>query len=133
MLTFCTHVYYHGVDEWASHTDALARAAADCQLPWREMPSPLSSSVSRTVEFGAEDEDVGSVCLGWSGPPLGDVLTRTALEVMFRFLQEGAASPIAQHFVECAQPLASSVDFDISLRLRTCLTLEFSGVPNRYG
>ena len=70
MLTFCTHVYYHGVDEWASHTDALARAAADCQLPWREMPSPLSSSVSRTVEFGAEDEDVGSVCLGWSG--LGD-------------------------------------------------------------
>jgi hypothetical protein len=34
-------------------------------------------------------------------------------------------------FVECAQPLASSVDFDLELRVRTCLTLTFSGVPNR--
>ena len=112
------------------HTDALPATLDDAQRPWLEMPSPLSASVSRTVEFGAEDEEVGAVTLGWSGPPLGDVVTCTALEVLFRFLQEGAASPLAQRFVECAQPLASSVDFDLELRVRTCLTLQFSGVPN---
>ena len=121
------------LDEWMKHTDALPPSIHHRQLeqrPWRMMPPPLSASVSRTVEFGAEDEEVGSVSLGWSGPPLGDVVTCTALEVLFRFLREGAASPLAQHFVECASPLASSVDFDLDLRVRTCFTLQFSGVPN---
>jgi Zn-dependent M16 (insulinase) family peptidase len=125
------------LNEWMAHTDKRppphASANSDgMDLPqaWRHVPAPLSSSVSRTVEFATEDEDVGSVTLGWSGPPLGDVVTCTALEVLFRYLQDGAASPLAQHFVECPQPLASSVDFDLELRVRTCLTLSFSGVPN---
>jgi len=123
------------LDEWATHTDTLTSlpSSPDTPRPWRDLPAPLASSVSRTVEFGAEDEDVGSVTLGWSGPPLGDIVTCVALEVLFRFLQEGAASPLAQRFVECAQPLASSVDFDLELRLRTCFTLQFSGVPNSAG
>jgi Zn-dependent M16 (insulinase) family peptidase len=95
------------LDEWASHTDtptapaSTVDAESDLQ-PWRHVPAPLASSVSRTVEFAAEDEDVGSVNIGWSGPALGDVMTCTALEVLFRFLQEGAASPLAQRCVrEC--------------------------------
>ncbi len=43
----------------------------------------------------------------------------------YRFLQEGAASPIAQKFVECADPIASGVEFDLELRLRTIISLTF--------
>ena len=124
------------LDEWAAHTDTLKEggsAPREVPRPWQTVPAPLASSVSRTVEFAAEDEDVGSVTLGWSGPPLGDIVTCQALQVLFRFLQDGAASPLAQRFVECPQPLASSVDFSLDLRLRTCFKLEFSGVPNGAG
>jgi hypothetical protein len=51
--------------------------------------------VSRRVEFATEDEDVGSGTLGRSGPPLWDVFTCTGIEVLFCFVQEGAASPLA--------------------------------------
>lgn len=96
------------LDEWMMHAKVLD---ADCdstrggQRAWCRVPAALAAPASRTVDFGAEDEAVGSVVLGWSGPMIGDVVTITALEVLFRFLQEGSASPLAQHFVECAHPL----------------------------
>ena len=99
------------LDEWTMHAKVLK---ADCdatqgsERAWCRVPAALAAPASRTVDFGAEDEAVGSVVLGWSGPMIGDVVTITALEVLFRFLQEGSASPLAQHFVECAHPLGIS-------------------------
>lgn len=123
------------IDSWSCQRKLAAASApsVNWKKPWSEVPPSMSSSSSKVIEFPAEDESVGSVGLSWSGPHIGDSCTCIALEILFRYLQEGAASPIAQKFVECADPWASGVEFDVELRLRTCITLSFSGVPNADG
>lgn len=75
------------------------------------------------------DESVGSVSFAWQGPPISDVDTSIALHVLFRYLQETAASPIQQRFVERPNPLASGVDFGVRNYKISQLVLELSGVP----
>ncbi|TPX32519.1 hypothetical protein SmJEL517_g04347 [Synchytrium microbalum] len=97
-----------------------------------EIP-PLAPSTpkftSETVRFPSSDEQVGSVTYGWRGPPSDDIPTLLALDVLFRYLQDTAASPLAQKFVELSNPLASDVDFDLRGYVQSVLVLGFNGVP----
>eukprot|EP00960_Hanusia_phi_P012543 366536-Hanusia_phi.AAC.1 len=119
------------IDEWWDHAK-LASKKEEKERAWEHVPPPMQESSSAVVQFAAADESVGSVAFAWSGPPLSDVTTCTALSVLFRFLHEGAAAPLSQKFVECKDPKASSVDFDLELRLRTAITLQFNGVPYKH-
>ena len=105
---------------------------------------------------------MGSVAIGWQGPPITDVDTSVALHVLFRYLQvsnsiliappfilfslslfpcknnhlissqETSASPIHQRFVERASPLASGVDFGMRNYKVSQLVLEMDGVPMKW-
>lgn len=91
-------------------------------------PENVPTNNKKTVNFASSDEDVGSICFGWRGPNISDNETLLGLEIIFRFLVDTTASPIPQRFVECAEPLASMVDFDYRLFYESFFTLEFSGV-----
>ncbi|EKX50036.1 hypothetical protein GUITHDRAFT_104433 [Guillardia theta CCMP2712] len=119
------------IDQWWANAELPPKREEE-ERAWSSVPPPMQESSSAVVEFAAADESVGSVAFAWSGPPLSDVTTCTALSVLFRFLHEGAASPLSQKFVESKEPKASSIDFDLELRLRTAITLQFNGVPYKH-
>ena len=89
-------------------------------------PGSLKSS---RVKFPSDDESLGSIGYGWRGPPSNDLNLIVSINVLFRFLHENAASPLAQMFVERPDPYSSQIDFDIKLYFETCFMLVFSGVP----
>ncbi|KAL5032116.1 hypothetical protein BDV3_000710 [Batrachochytrium dendrobatidis] len=86
-------------------------------------------AISRKVPFASADMDVGSIGYGWRGPPSEDVFTIIALDLLYTYLHSNAASILSQAFVERADPLASSVDFDIKGYVDTSFIIYFSGVP----
>ncbi|KAJ3217531.1 hypothetical protein HDU67_007782 [Dinochytrium kinnereticum] len=93
---------------------------------------PLEASViTERIEFPSSDESVGSIAYAWRGPASEDLEAVLALEVVLRYLQNNAASPLNQAFVERPDPWASSVDFDVKSFVRTGVVLYFSGVPFR--
>eukprot|EP01105_Mastigella_eilhardi_P025092 TRINITY_DN6714_c0_g2_i3.p1 TRINITY_DN6714_c0_g2~~TRINITY_DN6714_c0_g2_i3.p1 ORF type:complete len:379 (-),score=100.02 TRINITY_DN6714_c0_g2_i3:202-1338(-) len=96
---------------------ALSTARIDVTPPPQQSltapdPAPLLPA-SEVVPFPAQDASVGSVVLAFRGPSVWDVETCLSLEVLFRYLQEGAASPFRQRFVERDTPLAADVDLDV--------------------
>ncbi|KAJ3116029.1 hypothetical protein HDU96_010567 [Phlyctochytrium bullatum] len=90
---------------------------------------PLALPVTDTVYFPSSDEAVGSIAFAWRGPSLEDYTTIIALEVLLRYLQNNASSPLCQKFVECEDPWATSVDYDIKSFAEVGIVLYFSGVP----
>lgn len=81
-----------------------------------------------TLQFPANDESLGSVGFGWTGPNNDDLYTVMALHVVMRMLKDTSASPLYQHFVERADPVASDIDYEIKATYRTMIVLVFSGV-----
>jgi Zn-dependent M16 (insulinase) family peptidase len=94
-------------------------------------PSEIPSRQQVTIQgFPSSDDAVGSVAIGFRGPPLSDLKTLVALNVLFRALCETSASPLYQAFVECNPPIANSIDYDIKFYLQTSIALVFSGIEN---
>jgi Zn-dependent M16 (insulinase) family peptidase len=128
----------------SSSSSSTVAAAWSGEIP-RLMPSITTSSnatatsnghgrdcndvLSKVVRFPSEDEDVGSVVVAWRGPSYRDVEACTAIEVLCRYLEESAASPLRQRFVEKDQPLASDATIDIRPFKETLIELAFLGVP----
>ena len=93
---------------------------------------PISYSELKMVtidsRFPSNDEEYGSVGLGWEGPTTDDIETQLALQILFRYLTESSASPMSQRFIEIEDPQANDVDFELKPFLRTSICLIFSGV-----
>ncbi|KAJ3217338.1 hypothetical protein HK099_005514 [Clydaea vesicula] len=96
-----------------------------------KLPDIPQKLISRTIHFPSTDEEVGSISYGWRGPYTKDLKDVVALEVLFRYLSDTAASPLNQKFVEIDSPMASSCDFDLKYYVESGLCLYFSGVPYR--
>lgn len=104
-----------------------SKALADQKLP----PECDRFLESEKLEFPANDETLGSVGFAWLGPTWTDLYTISALHVLMRMLKETSASPLYQHFVESADPVASDIDYEIKPSAHTVISLVFSGVPTK--
>ena len=93
------------------------------------IPTVIDDTKSKELVFPATDESLGSVGFGWLGPPSNDLYLISALHVLMRMLKDTSASPLYQHFVERADPVASDIDYEIKPSYRTMISLIFSGVP----
>eukprot|EP00842_Homolaphlyctis_polyrhiza_P004732 jgi/Hompol1/525/HPOL_004175-RA len=93
------------------------------------MPGNPGDLISERVKFPSADEEVGSIGFAWRGPPSEDIRTMVAIDVLFRFLHENAASLLAQEFTERADPYASHIDFELKGYVDSAIFLVFSGVP----
>ncbi len=80
-------------------------------------------------EFPADDETIGSVGFGWLGPKSTDIEEILSLHILMRALKETTASPLFQEFVECPDPCASDIDYDVRGFKTSMISLIFSGVP----
>ncbi|KAI8809643.1 Metalloenzyme, LuxS/M16 peptidase-like protein [Cladochytrium replicatum] len=86
------------------------------------------SVVSDTVKFPSSDADVGSIAYAWVGPSSSDVFEIVAIEILIRYLSDTSASPLSQAFVECANPYASELNFELRDYYQSAIFLSFSGV-----
>ena len=62
------------------------------------------------MAFPSEDESRGIVSLGWRGPRYEEKREWVALKLLWRYLTESEVSPLQKAFVECDEPLCTSVD-----------------------
>ncbi|KAJ1978808.1 hypothetical protein H4R35_001750 [Dimargaris xerosporica] len=92
-----------------------------------------AKTLSRTIYLPTTEESVGSFTYAWRGPPIEDVETSLALNVLFRYLTGTAASPFNQAFVENDDPWAISVDPNVVSRIEHSISLNFMGVPFKSG
>ncbi|PVU96066.1 hypothetical protein BB559_002511 [Furculomyces boomerangus] len=98
-------------------------------LPTTTISNLKRDLLIKEVKFPSEDTDIGSISFGWKGPNLIDIKTRTALLILFQYLNEASSSILNQKFVEKTDPLASSIDIEIKDFEPTCIVMTFSGVP----
>lgn len=93
--------------------------------------TPMPPVTKKHVKFPCPDDEIGSLLLGWRGPPPADADGRTALEILLQYMTSTVSAPLQQKFVENDDPLSSDVDFDIQTFVCTSsVILAFSGVSH---
>lgn len=97
--------------------------------PWEEPVPPLPGTVDTIVEFPCDDDDNGLVFVGWRGPSAcTEFKTTIALSLLIEYLNDTAASPLQQAFVERQDPYCSSIEFCLIENSESCMYLSFAGV-----
>ncbi|OLL25266.1 hypothetical protein NEOLI_000842 [Neolecta irregularis DAH-3] len=93
----------------------------DYQRPWVTSPATnrLSKSTLKSVEFPDKDESMGE-----------DLVDATAILMICLYLCDSPIAPLSREFIEIEHPLY--ISFDISERLESLCTLEFSAVPTAF-
>ena len=97
--------------------------------PWGEAVPLLPKSVEKTVEFPCDEEDNGLVYVGWRGPKsTTDFQTSIGIAILMEYMNDTAASPLQQTFVEIDDPFCSSISFSAIEASESCMFLEFESV-----
>ncbi len=93
--------------------------------------TPMPPVTQKQVKFPCPDDEIGSVLLGWRGPPAGNEKDRTAIAILLLYLTSTVFAPLRQEFVENENPLASQVYYDMDTFISTStVILGFSGVSH---
>ncbi|XP_073242896.1 uncharacterized protein C05D11.1-like [Porites lutea] len=97
--------------------------------PWQTPVPPLSDAVEKVVRFPTEDEESGSVLLGFRGPICSDRYGMTALSVILDYLTDTPIAPLQRDLVEIPDPFCSDISCDILEYLESCLVIKAKNVP----
>lgn len=81
------------------------------------------------VSFPSEKAKTGSMAFAWEGPPLEDVETHIALDLLTKFLQDDPASPLRQRFTNRSVPIAGNIECFIRPYVPSALEINFTEVP----
>jgi Zn-dependent M16 (insulinase) family peptidase len=104
------------------------------QIAWQELLSlqPMILPVERRfVRFPCADEDIGSVIIGWRGPPCQESYRNLALNILLRYLTANTAAFLKQRFVMLEDPLCSDIYSDVeTYRHVSTVTLVCQGVSH---
>ncbi|KAF2454784.1 metallopeptidase [Lineolata rhizophorae] len=100
--------------------------------PWvdSEPTPPLTGSTIDTVEFPEEDETMGEVLIGFLGPKSDDLLNRTAMDVLLKYLTESTVSLLHNTLVEKEQ-LASGIPNYIDTRPNSVIWITLASVATK--
>ncbi|KAI9173340.1 hypothetical protein H9P43_007471 [Blastocladiella emersonii ATCC 22665] len=114
----------------SSHPDAAQDAAHPAPLAELAPLHPLAPGLTtQVVRFPAEDEDQGTIAYAWHGPhSLDDETTVVALDVLFRYLSEGSAAPLARALVDSTGAPGSDIDLELRAYNRSMLMLSVGGI-----
>ena len=98
--------------------------------PWQDPVPPLSESVDLNVYYPCDDEDNGLVIAGWRGPSaIHEFYDLIGCTLLLKYLTDTSVSPLQKEFVECTDPYASNVGYNICENSVPLFNLEFSNVP----
>lgn len=81
--------------------------------PWQTPVPPLGESVDKIIPFPTEDEESGSIMLGFRGPSCEDHYGQAALSVILDYLSDTSIAPLQRELVEIPDPFCSDIDCDV--------------------
>lgn len=111
--------------------ELLESGLADRQIerPWQTPIKPLEKSVVETIPFPSDTDDDCLVYIGLRGPQVdGNNEQLVALEILIDYLLGTSASPLQREFVECLDPICSSLGYTMQEYRETSLIFEFESV-----
>ncbi|KAI9221340.1 Metalloenzyme, LuxS/M16 peptidase-like protein [Blastocladiella britannica] len=80
--------------------------------PWVDSDkTELVATYSEVVPFPDEDESKGNVFFGFRGPSITETRELDVFDTLLMYLTDSSASLLQRTFVECAEPLATSIDY----------------------
>ncbi|RZF32151.1 hypothetical protein LSTR_LSTR004014 [Laodelphax striatellus] len=98
--------------------------------PWQRPVEPLTESYDVEKLYASDREDNGLVYVGIRGPSVVKDLYRfRALNLLFKYLTDTSASPLAKAFVEIEDPYASDVSYASFENSDSLLMITFESVP----
>ncbi|KAJ2727182.1 hypothetical protein GGI07_000066 [Coemansia sp. Benny D115] len=97
----------------------------------RPMAPPRTKRDKRRndILFASEKSQTGSMGFAWEGPPVEDLETVVALEMLIDYMTEDTASPLRKRFTNRPVPIASDIKFELSILYPTMIELSFTEVP----
>lgn len=96
--------------------------------PW-QTPVPPLNETEKVVRFPTEDEESGSVLVGFRGPHCSDRYSLSALSVMLDYLTDTSIAPLQRELVEIPDPFCSDISCDVEEFLETALIIKAENVP----
>jgi Zn-dependent M16 (insulinase) family peptidase len=104
----------------------------DASRPWvHSKPTfQLKQTRKEIIEFPEEDESMGEIAISWPAPAVTSHLDHCAIDMMGMYLSNSAVSPVQAALVEIEDPLCTDVDFYLSDRLCSVLTVTLASVPH---
>ena len=97
--------------------------------PWSSPVPPFPQSLDQTIVYPSEDEDVGTVILGWRACHWSDFETSAALEMMWGYLMDTTVSPLHQAMIEIDSPYCSDVDANVMEKNEGIHIVHFEACP----
>lgn len=110
----------------------LARKASypPFEKPWQTPVKPLKESKDIKILYGSDEEQNGSVYIGFLGPKAStDFENLTACYALMKYLCDTSVSPMQQSFIEIDDPFASEITYNINENSTSCLYFTFENVP----
>lgn len=99
------------------------------ERPWQTPVPALQKSVEKVVRFPTEDEESGSVLVGFRGPLCSDRYSLSALSVILDYLTDTSIAPLQRELVEIPDPFCNDISCGVLDFLETSLFLKAKSVP----
>ncbi|KAL0206576.1 hypothetical protein P9112_001883 [Eukaryota sp. TZLM1-RC] len=97
----------NSIDEYFTGIESIADSSLTADV---ELPTPtVSQTVIKNVYFPSDDEDIGTVLLGFLYTNVNNHLDLIAINVLIDYLSEGSSSPFVKYLVESEDSYCSSV------------------------
>ena len=97
--------------------------------PFGVKPAPLRDSVQKEVQFPSDDEECGTVTLGWRTVNVTNVFEAECLSVLWDYLTDSPVALLQQLLVETADPCCADISVDFSYFEEVVVMLSFEGCP----
>ena len=107
----------------------LQKTLPPYERPWQSPVPFVTQNVEKVVKFPTEDEESGSILVGFRGPPCIDRYSVSAVSVMLDYLSDTSIAPLQRELVEIQDPFCSDISCDLLEFSETSLLLKAANVP----
>jgi Zn-dependent M16 (insulinase) family peptidase len=97
--------------------------------PFSGPVNPFLKNQTLRVTYPSEDEDSGSVSIGWRGPAWDNLADRGNIEILWVYLTQSLVSVLQRAFIEVSDPLCGSIDTGTLDYCETAHYCNFDSVP----
>ncbi|KAL9988958.1 hypothetical protein ACROYT_G003456 [Oculina patagonica] len=105
------------------------KALPPYERPWQTPVPSLSAAVDKVIKFPTEDEESGSILMGFRGPSCKDFYSLSALSVILDYLTDTSIAPLQRELVEIPDPFCSDISCDVMGFLESSLLIKAENVP----
>lgn len=85
--------------------------------------------MDKVIKFPTEDEESGSILMGFRGPSCRDHYSLSALSVILDYLTDTSIAPLQRELVEIPDPFCSDISSDVMEFLESAFLIKAENVP----